>query len=292
MEAEEITSMNGKHTKLHPVLESLRKTPVAQAIRTTPVFQSVRTTSALVAGAALVGTIAATTAHASTTTPQDLKPQAAVAGAAHAEGALPETRQEAPQHAAAQQQAPQAAPAAPQAANEAPKAPAQPAPRKPTAAQAIKIATSQAGISEDGAGKTKFQQWYMGTERARQTIARDGGSLGLYADAEWCDMFVSWVGHQVGFAGSVGSDAWTVAHAKWFQQQKRWGTAAKPGAIVFFAWNGSKSIDAIQHVGMVIKDNGNGTVKTVEGNTDGGKVEVKTRPSSTIVGYGYPQYSG
>ncbi|RFU39328.1 CHAP domain-containing protein, partial [Actinomadura logoneensis] len=179
--------------------------------------------------------------------------------------------------------------ARPQAAGQAPKAAA---PRKPTAQQAIKIATSQVGISEDRAGKTKFQQWYMGTERAKQTLARDGGALRLYADAEWCDMFVSWVGTQAGFSHQVGSDAWTVAHAKWFKSQGRWGTTPKPGAVVFFAWNGDKSLDSIQHVGMVIKGNGDGTVKTVEGNTDGGSVEVKTRPSSTIVGYGYPGYAG
>ncbi|WP_051466977.1 CHAP domain-containing protein [Actinomadura oligospora] len=278
--------MTGKHNKLHPVLQSLRDTPVAQALRSTPVFQSVRTTSALVAGAALVGTIAATTAHASVVPDGHSQAAAArLAGYATAESTLPQLKKDAPQH--APQQAPQAAAAQPRAA----KAPARPAPTKPTAQQAIKIATSQAGISEDGAGKTKFQRWYMGTERAKQTVARDGGSLGLYANAEWCDMFVSWVGHQAGAAGSVGSDAWTVAHAKWFQQHKRWGTAAKPGSVVFFAWNGSKSLDAIQHVGMVIKDNGDGTVKTVEGNTDGNSVAVKTRPDSTIVGYGYPDYA-
>ncbi|MEV5571179.1 CHAP domain-containing protein [Spirillospora sp. NPDC052269] len=291
--------MNGKlttklTTKLHPVLKSLRDTPAAQVLRSTPVFQSVRTTSALVASAALVGTIAATTAHASTTELQPAAASTRISGTATAESTLPQVKKDAPQQAeqAPQQQAPQAAPAQPQAANEAPKAPAQPAPpRKPTAQQAIKVATSQAGIKEDGAGKTKFQQWYMGTERAKQTLARDGGSLGLYADASWCDMFVSWVGTQIGFAHSVGSDAWTVAHAKWFKSQNRWGSAAKPGSVVFFAWNGSKSIDAIQHVGMVIKDNGNGTVKTIEGNTDGGAVEVKNRQSKMIVGYGYPDYA-
>lgn len=261
--------MNGKHAKLQPV------------------FQSLRTTSALVAGAALVGTVAATAAHASVTSPHDTKPVAAstrISEAALAENTLPFQR--APQHAK------QAAPARGAAPKAAPKAPAKPAaPSRPTAAQAIKIATSQTGISEDGAGKTKFQKWYMGTERAKQTLARDGGSLGLYANAEWCDMFVSWVGHQIGFQNSVGSDAWTVAHAKWFKSQDRWGTAAKPGSVVFFSWNGGKSLDSIQHVGMVIKDNGNGTIKTIEGNTGGGQVEVKTRPSSTVVGYGYPQYS-
>ncbi|MCP2338504.1 C40 family peptidase [Actinomadura rupiterrae] len=252
--------------------------------RKNPLFLSLRTTGGLVAGAAVVGTIAATAAHASTGEPTAAKPSAAsmrLADAAKAENTLSFAKKAAPREVANKPEAAQAKGAEKPAART----------KVPTAAQAIKMATSQVGVSEDGGGRTKFQQWYMGTDRAKQTLARDGGSLGEYAAAEWCDMFVSWVGQQVGFTDQFGSDAWTVAHAKWFQQQGRWGTAPKPGAIVFFSWGGGKSLDDIQHVGMVIQDNGDGTIKTVEGNTGGGAVEVKTRPSSTVVGYGYPDYS-
>ncbi len=55
-------------------------------------------------------------------------------------------------------------------------------------------------------------------------------------------MFVSWVGEQVGFTDQIGSDAWTVEHARWFQEHGRWGTEPKPGAIVFYAWSGSKKV--------------------------------------------------
>ena len=61
---------------------------------------------------------------------------------------------------------------------------------------------------------------------------------------------------------------------------------------MFFSWSGSKSIDAIDHVGMVIKDNHDGTIQTVEGNTNGGEVAARTRDTSTVVGYGYPAYAG
>jgi hypothetical protein len=165
----------------------------------------------------------------------------------------------------------------------------EPAASRPTAAQAIALARSQVGVKEDGGGETKFQKWYMSTARAKETLARDGGSLGGYSDANWCDMFVSWVGEQIGFSDQIGSDAWTVAHARWFQEHGRWGTEPRPGAVVFFAWSGGKDVTDIRHVGMVIKKLGDGTVQTVEGNT-GNAVRVKVRSAADIVGYGYPEY--
>ncbi|XVQ13628.1 CHAP domain-containing protein [Spirillospora sp. CA-255316] len=162
--------------------------------------------------------------------------------------------------------------------------------KKPTAQDAIKMARSQVGISEDGGGQTKFQDWYKSTDRARETVERDGGSLEGYDDAAWCSMFISWIGDRIGLRDEVGMDAWTVAHAEWFKDQGRWGTEPRPGAIVFFNWNGSKDINDIVHVGMVIKDNGDGTVKTVEGNTSNA-VMVRERSTGSIVGYGYPDYA-
>ncbi|NEA26125.1 CHAP domain-containing protein [Actinomadura bangladeshensis] len=179
--------------------------------------------------------------------------------------------------------------AAPQKAEPRKAAPAKTGASRPTAAEAIKIAKSQVGVTEDGSGETKFQQWYMGTARAKETVARDGGSIGGYSDAQWCDMFVSWVGEQIGFTDQVGSDAWTVAHAKWFQEHGRWGTEPRPGAIVFYAWDGSKDVSDIRHVGMVVEKVDDGTIEAVEGNT-GNAVKIKKRSTDDIVGYGYPDY--
>ncbi|MET7326561.1 CHAP domain-containing protein [Nonomuraea sp. NPDC005650] len=162
-----------------------------------------------------------------------------------------------------------------------------------TAAQVLALAKSQIGISENAAGGgTKFQQWYAGSQRAAETIARDGGTRAEYLNAAWCAMFVSWVGDQTGARTQIGWDAWTVAHAKWFQANQRFGTEPKPGAVVFFSWSGSKNLKDINHVGFVEKDNGDGTITTVEGNTGRGKVEERVRPKSQVVGYGYPQYRG
>ncbi|GAA4605151.1 hypothetical protein GCM10023195_17810 [Actinoallomurus liliacearum] len=158
----------------------------------------------------------------------------------------------------------------------------------PTAAEALKVALSQVGTTEDAAGGSKFNQWFMASSYAKLGVARDGGSISDYADASWCDMFVTWVGAQAGVKG-LGGDAFTPAHAQWFHDQGRWGSAPKPGAVVFFSWNGGKDIDSIDHVGLVIKDNGDGTIQTVEGNTDDA-VKVRTRSKDSVVGYGYPEY--
>ncbi|GII77265.1 hypothetical protein Sru01_22470 [Sphaerisporangium rufum] len=156
----------------------------------------------------------------------------------------------------------------------------------------LALARSQVGIAENAAGGgTKFHSWYMSHPRAVQTVARDGGSVAGFANAAWCDMFVSWVGTQLGLQDTVGVDAYTVEHAKWFAAQGRWGTAARPGAVVFFGWNGGKGFYDIDHVGFVLRDNGDGTIQTVEGNTDNGRVEIREREVAKVVGYGYPAYA-
>lgn len=161
---------------------------------------------------------------------------------------------------------------------------------KPTAQDAIAMAEKQVGIEEDANGETKFNDWYVESERSKETVERDGGSLSGYSDAAWCSMFISWVGSQIGASDQFGHDAYTVTHAQWFKDEGRWGTEPKPGAVVFFDWGGSDSIDAIDHVGMVIEEIDDGTVKTVEGNTDSA-VKIRERSTSSIVGYGYPEYA-
>jgi cell wall-associated NlpC family hydrolase len=158
-----------------------------------------------------------------------------------------------------------------------------------SAQQVLKLAEKQVGISEGAGGQTKFHDWYVKSEAAKATAARDGGSVSSYNGAQWCNMFVSWLGAKTGAKG-MGADAYTVAHAKWFEKNGRWGQKAKPGAVVFFNWNGG-GIEGIEHVGMVVKDNGDGTIDTIEGNTSN-KVMKKTRDKATVAGYGYPEYRG
>ncbi|MCA2225073.1 CHAP domain-containing protein [Nonomuraea aurantiaca] len=160
-----------------------------------------------------------------------------------------------------------------------------------TVSRVLALAKAQVGTSENAyGGGTKFQKWYMNSPRALETLKRDGGTRADYLNAAWCSMFVSWVGEQSGARSMIGWDAYTVEHAKWFAGNHRWGTTPKPGAVVFFSWGGSKSLDDIEHVGFVVKDNHDGTISTIEGNTGNGSVQQRVRPTSQVVGYGYPNY--
>ncbi|MEU6038629.1 CHAP domain-containing protein [Actinomadura sp. NPDC047616] len=163
--------------------------------------------------------------------------------------------------------------------------------RKVEPSEAIRLALEQVGVKEGPDRQTKYHDWFVSTPNAKMTAKRDGGfSVDAYNGAEWCNMFVSWVGAQLGVK-DMGWDAYTVQHAKWFAKKGRWGHKAKPGAVVFFDWqNGSGGgIYGIDHVGLVVEDNGDGTITTVEGNTNNA-VEKRVRPKSLVAGYGYPDY--
>ncbi|MBE1533157.1 CHAP domain-containing protein [Actinomadura algeriensis] len=166
-------------------------------------------------------------------------------------------------------------------------------PRAVEASEVIDLAKEQVGIQEEGAGDmTKFHDWYVSTPHAEATATRDGGfSVDAYKGAQWCDMFVSWLGSQTGVK-NMGWDAYTVQHASWFKDQGSWGHEAKPGAVVFYDWSAGSGGDIgdIDHVGIVEKDNGDGTISTIEGNVDN-SVQEKTRDKGQVVGYGYPDYA-
>ncbi|MGW0810025.1 CHAP domain-containing protein [Nonomuraea sp. NPDC002799] len=142
----------------------------------------------------------------------------------------------------------------------------------------IDLLESQIGYSEKSAGFTKFGDWYG------KHVEFDAD----YSAAPWCDMYLSWAAHKLGYEDWVGQFAWTVAHAKWFKEQEAWGRTPKPGAIVFYDWSGSNRVDNIDHVGIVTRVEGN-TIFTIEGNIDGGVAKRKERDTSKVVGYGYPE---
>jgi hypothetical protein len=157
-----------------------------------------------------------------------------------------------------------------------------------SAQDVIKLARTQLGTHEDGSGNSKFNNWYVSSPLGEQNAHRIGAeSASVYKGQSWCDMFVSWLGQHTGTKG-MGADAYTVSHAQWFKKTGRFGETPKPGAVVFFAWNGG-GIKGVEHVGIVVKDNHDGTIKTIEGNT-GDAVKQKVRDTSTVAGYGYPEY--
>jgi hypothetical protein len=142
---------------------------------------------------------------------------------------------------------------------------------------------------------------------------RDNETKYQRANQPWCGAFVNWVAKQAGV--KIPNCVYTPAGATGFMDKKAWTLAEaadpQPGDIAFFDFPGD-ALDRISHVGIVIKNNGNGTVTTIEGNTasdkkgdqrNGGEVCKKVRafkkknrgkvqPSLPvfIVGFGRPKF--
>ena len=144
----------------------------------------------------------------------------------------------------------------------------------------IARAESQLGVSESPAGsnRTPYTDWY--------------GTVG-----PWCAMFVSWCfaheGNPLAASTSKGF-SYTPSGAAWFKSQNRWTATPARGHVVFFDFPGD-DVNRISHVGIVTAVNADGSIDTVEGNTDekggrtGGKV-MRRRRKIGIVGYGVPNY--
>lgn len=162
-----------------------------------------------------------------------------------------------------------------------------------TAAKLVEVALSQIGIIE---GPKDNQTKY-----------------GAFTGANyqpWCGSFVMWCANQAGVKLPANT-VYTPSGAAGFQKTKTWQDAKdatpQPGDIVYFDFPGD-GVDRISHVGIVIKDNGDGTVTTVEGNTsgtvgdqrNGGMVLKKIRGYKknkgnvqiSIVGFGRPKFPG
>ncbi|MFB4301834.1 CHAP domain-containing protein [Actinomadura sp. NTSP31] len=137
--------------------------------------------------------------------------------------------------------------------------------------QVLAVARGELGQGEHppGSNHNKYTQWY-----------------GL--DGPWCDMFVSWCADRAGALAAVGRFAFTPFHAQWFKDHGRWGHVPRKGAIVFYDWGGSRDISAIDHIGIVEAVRADGSIVTIEGNTED-HVMRRVR-ASFIVGYGYPAY--
>jgi len=146
----------------------------------------------------------------------------------------------------------------------------------PIGMKLLDVAKTQLGYAEKSSGYTKFGDWYA------KNIDHDS----YFRTAPWCDMFLSWAGDQIGLEDSVGEFAATIEHAKWFKAENAWGHTPMPGAVVFFAWSGSKNLDSISHVGLVESVDGN-TLHTIEANTSNALLR-RSRDVSDVVGYGYP----
>jgi hypothetical protein len=136
---------------------------------------------------------------------------------------------------------------------------------------------------------------------------------GAYTKANfqpWCGSFVNWCANEAGV--KMPNTVYTPAGAQAFMKAGTWQPVetATPavGDICYFDFP-SDGVDRISHVGIVIKDNGDGTVWCIEGNTspdkkgsqrNGGQVSKKLRAFKknkkgemiSIVGFGRPKFKG
>lgn len=125
----------------------------------------------------------------------------------------------------------------------------------------------------------------------------------------WCGSFVNWCGNEAGV--KIPNTVYTPGGAAAFKKANSWidVDVADPevGDIAYFDFP-SDGVDRISHVGIVVKDNEDGTVWCVEGNTtgdgkkgsqrNGGECCKKLRAFKknkkgvlvSIVGFGRPKY--
>jgi hypothetical protein len=130
----------------------------------------------------------------------------------------------------------------------------------------------------------------------------------------WCQSFVSWCAYTSGLdAKKYPKTAATVAASDWFKKNSRWADARNddptPGDWIYFDFP-DDGVNRISHVGLCIKNNGDGTIQVIEGNTsgtakgdqrNGGMCVEKTRAYvknnkkklvNAVVGWGRPVYVG
>jgi hypothetical protein len=130
----------------------------------------------------------------------------------------------------------------------------------------------------------------------------------------WCQSFVSWCAFTSGLdPKKYPKSASTVAASDWFKKNNRWADARNddptPGDWIYFDFP-EDGVNRISHVGICIKNNGDGTIQVIEGNTsgtskgdqrNGGMCVEKTRAYvknnkkkllNGVVGWGRPVYTG
>ena len=128
----------------------------------------------------------------------------------------------------------------------------------------------------------------------------------------WCQSFVSWCAFTAGVS-KFPKSASTIAASDQFKKEGRWSDARNddpmPGDWIYFDFP-EDGVNRISHVGLCIKNNGDGTIQVVEGNTsgtakgdqrNGGMCVEKTRGYvknnkkklvNAVVGWGRPVYAG
>lgn len=152
-----------------------------------------------------------------------------------------------------------------------------------TANDLLKIARAEVGYDRysDPERGTKYGRWYE--SEVDGPGGYDYGANGV----AYCAIFVSWVLDQakVECAGTPGAYCPSIHH-----KQTLTAAQLKAGDVVLFDWEDDGADD---HVGFVVSNDTKAkTIRTIEGNTSGGKVAERTRAYSTICGGIRPSYTG
>ncbi len=153
-----------------------------------------------------------------------------------------------------------------------------------TVEQALNAARSQIGYNGEGscgAPVTKFGTW-------------------AGVQTQWCAIFVSWCLYEADVPRlgrfTYGED-YCPAWVSLFKSVGRWYSTPKPGDAVFYSWDRN---GVAEHVGLVEAVNTDGTITTIEGNTDdptiagyacGNCCRRKRRNMTYVMGFGRPPYA-
>ena len=151
----------------------------------------------------------------------------------------------------------------------------------------IALAKKQVGITEypPGSNKVKYNTEYYGRVVSGSAYA-------------WCCAFIWWLFKMVGashlfYGGKKTASCTTLMN--YYKKKGQFSQTPRVGSLVFFNW-GKGTI--AKHIGIIIKINSDGSLKTIEGNTsvsndsNGGEVMIRTRYMSQILGFAYPYSEG
>lgn len=145
-------------------------------------------------------------------------------------------------------------------------------------------ASSGSGVARNDV--VAFAKQFEGKSQSQMRGIMQGAGY-QFDNGAWCADFVNFVTGQT--TGKGKRPSWyencsNKAYCPTIEEAgKRAGaqvsaSKAKAGDLVLFDWNGGVS----DHIGIFIKDNGDGTITTIEGNTSGSMCATRVRSYSNI----------
>lgn len=130
----------------------------------------------------------------------------------------------------------------------------------------------------------KYGKQFLGEGSSRFTKA-----YGVSSGTAWCVIYVWYVLRHFGTAFPFWGKktAYVPTAQQWLHQRCKWVklAEARAGDIAIFCWSGAGGnggSGSRDHIGFIISRNSNGTFQTLEGNTSGSRVAIRTRSPKNI----------